>query len=161
MAKLPDVKSLSDKELRNLLANARRLGREDVAMGAVRELTARGRANGSDYDLLDWNQETARTALLPFVEVSKGVKDNQRTVYTEAGGLKIGKSRGDPEWMWVDTYSAIKTAKLNAVFVCYIPRPGDEAYFGLIVNGQTERRYQPNELETALMRWRAISDAAE
>ena len=86
--------------------------------------------------------------------------DNARTSYTEAGGLKIGRPRSDPEWKWVDAYSAIKTARLNAVFVCYIERPGDDPYFNLVLDGSVERRYGPTELGAALERWREVASVA-
>lgn len=155
-----DLKRLKKQELRNLLDNARRLGREDVALDVLRELTRQGGGKLTDYDLLTWNQVTARAALAPFVEVSRTIPDNQRTSYTEAGGRKIGRSRDDPEWMWVDSYTAIKTGKLNIVFVCYIPRPGDDAHFILFADGQEVKRYEPDELEAGLEHWRILSAAA-
>jgi len=33
--------------------------------------------------------------------------------------------------MWIDTYCAIKTNKLNVIFVCYIKLPGDAPEFRL------------------------------
>jgi hypothetical protein len=155
-----DLKTLSKEQLKNLLENARRKEREDIAIEVLRELTVRGGGKNSDYDLLEWNQESARTALAPFAEVSRTVPDNQRTTYTEAGGRKIGRSRGHPEWMWIDSYTAIKTPKLNAVFVCYVPQPGDDAYFVLVLNGVDDQVYQPSELPAALDRWRALAKEA-
>lgn len=152
--------AMSKQELKNLIVNARRLERRDVAIDALRELTSRGQARASDYTLLEWNQETVRTALVPFAEVARTVPDNQRTAYTEAGGRKIGRSRGDPEWMWVDSYSAIKTPKLNAVFVGYVPRPGDDAYFVLLVDGETIRQFEPAELDDALGEWKVFAQMA-
>jgi hypothetical protein len=55
------------------------------------------------------------------VIITGAVNGNQRT-YTEAGGRKIGHSKDDPEWVWIDTYSAIKTPAINAVFLCYSER---------------------------------------
>jgi hypothetical protein len=156
-----DLSRYNNLELRNLLENARRLGRDDVAEDVLRQLTLKGGGKRGDYALLTWNQDSVKDALAPFVDVSRGVPDNKRTSYTEAGGFKIGRRREDPEWMWVDSYSAIKTAKLNAIFVCYIPRPGDLPYFELRVNGEDERRYGPSDLAEALLRWREIAAAAQ
>ena len=155
-----DYTKIDKPGLRNLVDNARRLGREDVATAALQELTRQGGGRSSDYDLLQWNQATAKKVLEPFAEVARTVPDNRRTSYTEAGGMKIGRRRDDPQWKWVDSYSAIKTAKLNAVFVCYIPRPGDDAHFHLIMNKAVERRYQPAELDEALERWRQLAGDA-
>ena len=147
-----------DKQgLRNLIDNARRLGRDDVASAALQELTLRGGGRRSDYDLLQWNQATIQKVLEPFAEIARKVQGNKRTSYTEAGGFKIGRTRDDPQWMWVDSYSAIKTESLNAVFVCYIPRPGDDAYFEIRLNQDIERRYEPAELDDALDRWRQLA----
>jgi hypothetical protein len=156
-----DIKALTKEQLRNLLENARRLGRDDVAADVLRELTLRGGGKSSDYALLEWNQASVKDALAPFVEVSRGVPNSKRTSYTEAGGMKIGRRRDDPEWMWVDSYTAIKTPKLNTYFVCYVPRPGDMPYFNMVVNGEVERRYGPSELEAALVRWRELATTAQ
>ena len=155
-----DYAKLTKDQLRNLIENARRQSREDIATDALQELTRRGGGKRSDYALLRWNQDTARTALEPFVQISQSVSDNQRTTYTEAGGMKIGRRRDDPEWMWIDSYSAIKTSKINAVIVCYVPRPGDDAYFQLFVNQAVERRFEPGDLDEALGRWRSIAAEA-
>ena len=155
-----DLSAQTKEGLRNLLANAKRLGREDVAADVLLEITRRGQGKGDDYALLRWNQETVKQALEPFASVARTVKDNQRTSYTEAGGRKIGRSRDDPDWMWIDSYSAIKSPRLNAVFVGYVPRPGDEAYFELHLDGATERRFPPNELEQAMARWRNLAASA-
>ena len=152
-----DYAGLTLEQLKNLLANARRLKREDVATEVLRELSRRGAARSDDFAALRWNQQAATESLAPFIEISKTVPTNKRTTYTEAGGRKIGRSRDDPDWMWVDTYTAIKTANFNAVFVCYIPRPGDEAFFELHLNGKTATRYGPDDLTAALERWRRIA----
>ena len=155
-----DVAKLTRDELRNLHENATRKGRQDIALQALQELTRRGGGRKSDYALLRWNQDSARAALEPFAEIARSVAANRRTAYTEAGGRKIGRRRDDPEWMWVDSYSAIKTAAVNGVIVCYVPRPGDDAYFQMILNGNPEARYEPDDLPAALTRWRAIAAEA-
>jgi hypothetical protein len=152
-----DLKTLSKHGLKNLVENAKRLGNVERAKAALAELARRGGGKASDFDLLEWNQNTVREALQPFADVAKTVPDNKRTPYTEAGGMKIGRSKDDPDWKWVDTYSAIKTQKLNAVFVGYVEKPGDDAYFHLIVDGVIERIYPPSDLVGALDRWRAIA----
>lgn len=160
MTRAFDYETMPLEGLKNLLTNARRLGREDVALDVLKELTRRGAAKNRDFAALRWNQQAANDALTPFVQVSKGVPANQRTIFTDAGGRKIGRPKDDPERMWVDTYTAIKTPKVNAVFVCYIPRPGDEAYFELHLSGETVERYSPDQLETGLSRWTEIAHEA-
>lgn len=160
MSKPIDLQKLTKPELKNLLENARRLGREDLAVGVLRELTARGGVKSEDYALLRWNQETVRQALEPFVAVSKSVAGNQRTTYTEAGGRKIGRSRADPEWMWVDSYTAIKTPKVNAVFVAYVPQPGDDVYFEVHLDGVVDRRFEADQLEGGLAFWSVLARTA-
>ncbi|SFS85170.1 hypothetical protein [Brevundimonas viscosa] len=155
-----DYAGMTLEQLKNLLSNARRLQREDVATEVLRELSRRGAARSDDFAALRWNQQAATEALAPFIEISKTVQVNKRTTYTEAGGRKIGRSKEDPDWMWVDTYTAIKTAKVNAVFVCYISRPGDEAFFELHLNGETAARYGPDDLPAALDRWQALAAEA-
>ena len=160
MTRAFDYAKMTLGELKNLLGNARHLNREDVATAVLQELSRRGAARSDDFAALRWNQQAATEALKPFIAVSKAVSGNKRTTYTEAGGLKIGRSKDDPQWMWVDTYTAIKTAGINAVFICYIPRPGDEAYFELRLNGETAARYGPDDLTAALERWRAVAAEA-
>lgn len=153
MAKPIDLKSLSKPELKNLLENAKRLGRHDLAADVLREMTTRGGVRSEEYALLRWNQESVRKALEPFVAVSKSVPDNQRTTYTQAGGRKIGCSKADPEWMWVDSYTAIKTPTVNAVFVAYVPRPGDDVYFEAHREGEVDRRFEADQLDAGLAYW--------
>lgn len=155
-----DLPNLSLEELKNLLSNAQRLGRDDVATDVLKELSRRGAARTADYAMLKWNQQTATEALQPFVQISLTVPGNQRTTYTEAGGRKIGRAKDHPEWMWVDTYTAIKTPKVNAVFICYIPQPGEEAVFELRISGETAARYSPDDLVAALARWTEIASEA-
>jgi hypothetical protein len=72
----------------------------------------------------------------------------------------VGHSKDDPEWRWVDTYSAIKTSNINAVFVCYIARPGADPEFQLHLNGVAMQHYDPDRLGDALKEWRAIATRA-
>lgn len=155
-----DLTTLSKQELRNLLDNAKRRQRDDIIKTVIQELTRRGKGQTSDYDLLEWNQASVRKLLEPFVEIAKTVPDNQRTTYTEAGGMKIGRSRDDPEWRWVDTYSAIKTPRLNAAMVCFIDRPGEDAYLHLYLDGVVVTRYELSDVPVALKRWRELAEQA-
>jgi hypothetical protein len=155
-----DLTKLTKDQLRNLVENARRKSRQDIATEALQELTRRGGGRSSDYAMLRWNQEAVRQALAPFVEVSRAVPDNKRTAYTEAGGMKIGRRRDDPEWMWVDSYTAIKTPKINAVLVGYVPRPGDDAFFRLMIDQEVVARFEPEDLPDALERWQAVAQEA-
>jgi hypothetical protein len=79
---------------------------------------------------------------------------------TQAGGRKIGRTRGDPEWLWIDTYSAIKTTAINAVFVCHIKQPGDDPEFQLRINGTRAQSYNADGLTDALGEWHAITSRA-
>jgi hypothetical protein len=154
------VQQLSPKELKQYLKNAQRLGREEIVVEILREMSARGIAQSDDFRSLMWNQETVRTQFAPFIDVAKAVPNNCRTPYTEAGGFKIGRSKDDPEKKWIDTYSAIKTKRLNAVFGCLIDRPGDDPSFQLIVDGGEAERFDAGGLRDALVRWRQVAALA-
>jgi hypothetical protein len=78
-----------------------------------------------------------------------------------AGGLKIGRSKNDPEWRWIDSYSAIKTDTVNAMFGCYINRPGDAPNFHFMVNGVEQGSFDEAELAGALERWQEIAKLAQ
>jgi hypothetical protein len=93
--------------------------------------------------------------------VASAVRGNQRTSYTEAGGRKIGRSKDDPEWMWIDTYSAIKTSNINAVFVCYIRQLGEDPEFQLHIDGIRTQSYNADRLGDALSEWRKIAACSE
>ena len=155
-----DYSKMTPAELRIVLENARRIGREEVIEEVTRLLESKGVARRSDYRHLKWNQQTVEEALRPFADVARSVAGNRRTAYTPAGGFRIGRKADDPERMFVDSYSAIKAGKLNAEFVAYVRKPGDEAYFHLNVNKQREAEYEPNELDQALVRWREIAARA-
>src|ERR1043166_9731053 len=121
-----DLSQLTVRELKNLLSNSQRYGRPDTALSVVREMHRRGKATSEVYRTLKWNQDHVSEVMQPFKAVAAQVAGNQRTSYTQAGGKKIGRPKGDPEKMWIDTYCAIKTKNLNAVFVCYIKAPGED-----------------------------------
>jgi hypothetical protein len=122
-----------------------------------REMNRRGIATKREYRYLNWNQDTVRSALDPFKAVAETVPGNKRTSYTEAGGYKIARSKDDPEWTWIDSYSAIKAAAVNAILVCYVRRPGDEAEFQFQVNGELKQTYNADRLEAALAVWKLIA----
>ena len=124
------------------------------------EMTKRGIATRREHRSLAWNQDRVRDVMQPFTQVASEVPDNQRTVYTEAGGRKIGRSKDDPESMWIDTYSAIKTSSVNAVFVCYIKRPGEDPDFELQLDGVCTESYNADRLADALNEWRAVAAQA-
>ena len=124
------------------------------------EMGRRGIATRSDYQHLAWNQDSVCKFMQPFKAVASAIPDNQRTAYTEAGGRKIGRSKENPERVWIDTYSAIKTPKINAVMVCYVKRPGDEPEFKLYINGKCTQTYSADGLRDALSAWRKISEQA-
>ena len=146
--------------LRNRLQNAARLDRQDVVQEVIAEMTERGIARSKDYAFLEWNQDSVRDALARFVDVTRTEKGNRRTTYTQPGGKKIGRSKRDPDWSWIDTYTAIKIGNLNAVFVCYVARPGDMPIFELRFDESTAETYNADSLEKALSRWKEVAEQA-
>src|SRR6266446_3524476 len=92
------------------------------------------------------NQDRVREVMQPFKEIAAKVPGNQRKAYTEAGGRKIGRPKDDPEKLWIDTYSGIKTPKINAVLACYVKRPGDEPQFQLRIKGARSQSYNADSL---------------
>jgi hypothetical protein len=160
MAKPIDLTKLTDQELRNFIANNKRASQLNAVQEALQELESRGKANPRDYDHLTWNRTTVAEALQPFKQIAASIKGNQRIAYTEAGGRRIGRPKDDPDREWIDSYSAIKTDKCNAVFVCYVKRPGDEPRFELHFGGVCRTTYGENELEKALTDWREVSTRA-
>ncbi len=96
----------------------------------------------------------------PFKDVALAVSVNQRTAYTEAGGFKVARAKDDPERLWIDSYSAIKTPAVNAVFVCHIKQPGDEPEFQLRVDGKHVRSYNADQLSDALSQWGIVAAQA-
>jgi hypothetical protein len=109
---------------------------------------------------LNWDQERVRVAMQPFKDVAGAVNGNRRTPYSEAGGFKIGRSKDDPEKCWIDTYSAIKTPAINAVFVCFIKGPGNDPDFQLRIDRKHVRSYNADGLADALNDWRVIAAQA-
>ena len=157
MTRSINLEHLTTEQLKNYLANARRLGQTDIANNVLGEMARRGVATSRDYASLAWNQQRIRQVMQDFRSVAAEVRSNQRTPYTEAGGLRIGHSKDEPEWMWIDTYSAIKTSEINAVFGCYVRRPGDEPEFRLQIDGDRIRTYNADQLPEALNEWRSIA----
>ena len=155
-----DLAKRTPQELKNLLANNEKHGMTDTVIAVLQEMTRRGIATKGDYKYLTWNQDRVAAVLGPFKEVASGVIGNERVNYTEAGGLKIGRSKSDPEWMWIDTYCGIKVPSINAVFGCYIKRPGDEPEFRLSIKDATPHLYNADQLQEALENWREIARRA-
>jgi hypothetical protein len=155
-----DLTKLTVQELKNLISNNQRLGQVTKVNEAVKEMARRGMATRREYRALKWNQDSVRDAMQPFKDVAAAVNGNQRTAYTEAGGRKIGHPKDDPDWVWIDTYSAIKTPAINAVFVCHIKQPGDGPEFQLRINGIHHRSYNADQLTDALSEWRSTAARA-
>ena len=153
--KLPEVNSLKNAELRNLFENAKRLGRQDIVDAVLKEMYERRIANSEHYAALRWNTLNVDEALAPFAELSRSIKQNQRTDYTRAGGYKM---RGEK---WIDSYTAIKTNKLNSLFGCTVDHPGAEPVFQLYIDNVPQKRYIADELPVALEEWRQIAKLAE
>ena len=162
-----DLPKLTPKELKSLLANAHRAGETAMVISIIREMARRGLATGREFRLLTWNQEQVRKVMLPFKDVALAVSGNRRTPYTEQGGRKIGRPKGDPEKLRIDTYSysaikthKIKTPKINTEFLCYIKEPGDEPQFHLKINDTRIHTYNADALSRALGDWRKVADQA-
>jgi len=152
-----DLSKLTTQQLRNLVANNQKHGQTATVHSALEEMGRRGIAT---HRIVAWNQGRVRDAMQPFKEVAAGVRGNQLTSYTEAGGLRIGRPKGHPEKMWVDTYSRIKTARMDASFICYIKRAGEDPEFQLRVDGNTVRSYNADGLTDALSEWRTTAARA-
>lgn len=147
----------SDKELRNYHRNAKSYGRSKEACRAAKLMHTRDIASPDDLDCFDWNQRTVREAMHPFKEIALAVEDNQRTAYTEAGGFRIGRAKDHPEKLWIDTYCAVKTPSLKAVFACHVKTPGDEPTFVLQLDGATYETYGYDRRDEALREWRGLA----
>jgi len=159
-AKPIHLAKLTPTELKNLLANAERRDQTAMVHAVLEEMAKRGIATRREYRSLAWNQDRVRDVMQPFRQVASEVPHNQRTVYTEAGGYKIGRSKDDPDRMWIDTYSAIKTSSVNAIFVCYIKRPSEDPYFELQLDGVCTQSYNADHLADALSDWRTVAAQA-
>jgi hypothetical protein len=164
---MPDFTRMKESELRTFLETCRRTGQREKELAILREMQRRGIAKRRDFSTLSWNQERVALRMEPFKKVASAVQGNRRTPYTEAGGRKIGRSKGDPEKMWIDTYCAIKTKNLNAVLVCYIQSPGDEPKFHLYIDGgplaaksRKTNSYNADQLGDALVEWRRVAELA-
>jgi hypothetical protein len=155
-----DLTKVTVQELKNLLANNQKPDQLATVRAVLDEMARRGVARRPDYRALKWNQDSVHQVMQPFKDVAETVSGNRRKTYTEAGGRRIGLSKNDPEWFWIDTYSAIKTPAINAVFVCYIKRPGDEPEFRLRINSIDTQTYNADQLTEALIEWRAIAARA-
>jgi hypothetical protein len=160
-AKSINLAKLTPSELKNLLVNNERHGQAAMVHAVLQEMTKRGIATRREYRALSWNQDRVGKVMKPFQQVASHVPHNQRTAYTEAGGYKIGRSKDDPDRMWIDTYSAIKTSGVNAVFVCYIKRPGEDPEFELQLDGVRTQSYNADGLVDALKEWQAVAARAE
>jgi hypothetical protein len=157
MVRAIDLAALTDRQLKVYSNNCKRLGETEKRREAISEMFKRGIANDGDFEVFTWNQDSVRSKMERFKQVASEVKDNQRTAYTEAGGFKIGRAKGDPDKMWIDTYCAIKTSAVNAVFVCYVKMPGDEPEFELQVDDTRVRSYNADQLDDALKEWSSVA----
>lgn len=118
-------------ELRIQLENCRRALAVDPgnakAQVLAREISAalagRRGSRRKDWETLEWNPETIKRALEPFVSLTKTVPDNNRTVFTEAGGAKL---RGEA---WIETYTSVKANGVNRLFIALVAKQGDDPIF--------------------------------
>jgi hypothetical protein len=151
-----DLTALSDRQLRAYRRNCERLGQPEKAREAASEMITRGIARAADLKVFKWNQDSVCETMQPFKEIASQVKDNQRKAYTQAGGFKIGRAKGHPEKQWIDTYCAIKTPAMNALFGCHVKSPGDEPAFELHLDGTLIASYSADRLDEALEDWTTV-----
>lgn len=161
-----DLKRQTPTGLRNLLDNARRLHNAEVEQAVAREMHERDLATAREYAAFAWNPDRVDQVMERFRQVAASVPNNQRVHYTRAGGRKIGLPKDHSEHMWVDSYSAIRTPELNAVFGCEISKPGEEPKFTLYVGDGSHGKAPPSEiynldqLDRAFVDWQELARAA-
>lgn len=155
-----DFSKRTDKELRNLLENHRKQNQTETILLIINEMRRRGMATSREYAALKWNQIRVRETLDPFKRISESVPNNARTAYTEAGGRKIGRSKDDPDRLWIDSYCAIKTPKTNSIIVCQIAKPGDEPTFVVRIDDNEPVSFNADQLDGALSKWSEIATKA-
>ena len=159
MLKEIDFGAQTNTQLDNIISNGERKGNLNIARKAVIEKANRGRANKRQLSLLEWNQHRVTLVLAPFVELSESVLGNMRKSYSEAGGGKR-KPSTDPDCLWIDSYTGIKTPALNATMSCHITRPGNQPIFTLTVKPDEIQSYTFDDLDEALREWQAITKRA-
>lgn len=108
---------------------------------------------------MSWDQDRVRTTLWPFKVIASTVKDNGRTSYTEAGGEKLHADSYGHEPYYVNTYSAIKAAGINAVFACNIKQAGEEPEFKLSLDNKVAHTYHADEFGRRVGRVASHRDA--
>lgn len=161
-------------ELRTQLANCQRVLARDAqnakAQAIAKEISAvlasRRGSRRTDWQALDWNPDTIKRALEPFVALTRTVPQNGRTVFTEAGGAKL---RGDS---WIETYTSVKANGVNRLFIALVAKQGDDPVFLIpaergkshgtiaqMIEG-AEFRFGPDHLDEALRIWAEIIRAA-
>jgi hypothetical protein len=151
-----NLSAVSAEGLDNLIANLGKHGRKKEQAAVIREKRRRGIAKSKDYAALEWNPARVQAELAPFVEASRQVLKSGRRAFTTAGG-GIFKSSDSPKRLWIDTYTAVKTADFNADFSCHIRAPGDDPVFTLsIKSDNTVEVFSYQEIGTALETWTAL-----
>jgi hypothetical protein len=151
-----DFTKWTDKQLKARFGNCEKREETDLARAIASHMYSRGIANRTHLKVFECNQDSVRSCMRPFMEIASEVKDNQLTAYTEAGGFKIGRPKGHPEKQWIDTYCAIKTPAMNALFGCHVKSPGDEPAFELHLDGTLIASYSADRLDEALEDWTTV-----
>jgi hypothetical protein len=158
-----DLKKQTTTGLRNLLNNSRRLHNAEMERAVVQEMHERDLATSREYATFPWNQDRVDQVMGPFARIAASVPNNQRKSYVPAGGRKRGSPKEHPKHSWIDSYSAIKTANLNAVFGCQISKPGDDPQFTLYLGSDPRREAQPfrvynaDQLQEAFGDWKDVA----
>ncbi|MGL4323352.1 MAG: hypothetical protein ACRCTD_04865 [Beijerinckiaceae bacterium] len=155
-----DLAKLSKADLHTMYENNKKAGRTDVVSLIINEAKRRNLRTGYIVGDMPWTQSKVREALLPFKRISETVIGNKRTVYTEAGGLKIGRSIGDFDKHYIESYSRIQTKEIDAIFFCLVKELDSDAVFKLSVNKEDKQFYNAEQLDKAEVDWKAIAKIA-
>lgn len=148
---------LSDAELRFYFDNVSKRKAAATMKLIVDEMRRRGLRCTKQSRAFEWNRQSVRDALEPFVTVSMEVRGNQRTAYA-CGGRVFSKDNGAGK-IWIDAYSAIKCGNVNATFSAHVAQPGMEPTFTLTDN-DFARTFKPHELAQALDVWGRVAERA-
>lgn len=155
-----DLDKQSPESLRSLRRNYLRAGLSEKVVEVVIALYKQRKATARDFKYLRWNDGRVAEVLVPFKEIAEAVPGNKRKSYSVAGRRRIHTERDDPDYLWIDSYSAIKSGATNAVFGCHIKSPISEPIFQLTLNNEVWDSYEEINLEKALSDWRQIAEEA-
>ncbi len=155
-----DLQAKTDTELKVLLANRDKHGDIEGVREVIVELDRRGQFSTAQWRHVEWNPIKVKAVLQPFIDISANVNGNTRTTYSESGGRKIGLRSDNPDKLWIDSYTAICTASINAYMACHIGKVGEQPIFELKVEPDTVMQFDFVQLDEAEMHWREVASRA-